>query len=70
MTAFGISENDMDFDTPKPVSKEDEKPWLTQAQFDAMKKSIAEGNANAVKIAMAKYKIKKEYSAQLNDLLK
>lgn len=70
MTAFGISENDMDFDTPKPVNKEEEKPWLTQGQFDAMKKSIADGNADAVKKAMAKYRIKKDYSTELNNLLK
>jgi len=49
---------------------QNEKPWLTDKQFAAMKKSIADGNGDAVKKAMVNYRIKKDYSTELNNLLK
>lgn len=48
---------------------QNEKPWLSDRQFAAMKKSISEGNKDAVRKAIANYRIKKSYSEELNNLL-
>ena len=46
-----------------------ELPWLSDKQFEEMKKAIADGKKAYVKAAMSKYKIKKEFKDHLNDLV-
>lgn len=51
---------------PVPV----DKPWLSDKQFAEMKKAISEGKKDAVIAALSKYKMKKEYKQELDNLLK
>jgi hypothetical protein len=46
-----------------------ELPWLSDKQFEGMKKAIADGQKDAVRGAMSKYRIKKEFKEQLNALM-
>lgn len=70
LLALEIDEDDDGNAASTPTPTQNEKPWLTDKQFEAMKKSIAEGNKDAVKKAMGNYRIKKDYSTELNNLLK
>lgn len=45
-------------------------PWLSDKQFAEMKKAISEGKKDAVIAALSKYKMKKEYKQELDNLLK
>lgn len=53
--------------TPEPTN---ELPWLSDKQFEAMKKAIEEGKKDMVKQSLAKYRIKKDYREELEKLLK
>jgi len=46
-----------------------ELPWLSDKQFDEMKKAIADGKKEAVKSAMDKYRIKKDFREELEKML-
>lgn len=52
------------------ANTQDEKPWLSDNKFRAMVKAIEMGGSDEVKKAMSNYKIRKDYSEQLNNLLK
>lgn len=70
LLALEIDEDDDGNAASTPTPPQNEKPWLSDSQFAAMKKSISEGNKDAVRKAMANYRIKKAYSEELNNLLK
>ena len=46
-----------------------ELPWLSDKQFDEMKKAITDGKKDAVKAAMDKYRIKKDFREELEKML-
>ena len=63
-----IDDSDIKHSDEIPVPAK-ELPWLSDKQFEGMKKAIADGQKDAVKGAMSKYKIKKEFKEQLNALM-
>lgn len=65
-----IDDTDVKHSEEIPVPAAAEKPWLSEKQFNEMKKAISEGKAIAVSQALGKYRIKKEYKQELDDLLK
>ena len=63
-----IDDTDIKHSDEIPVPAK-ELPWLSYMQFEGMKKAIADGQKDAVKSAMNKYKIKKEFKEQLSALM-
>jgi hypothetical protein len=64
-----IDDTDVKHSEEIPVPAK-ELPWLSDVQFAEMKKAISEGKVLAVKGALGKYRIKKEYKQELDSLLK
>jgi hypothetical protein len=63
-----IDDTDIKHSDEIPVPSK-ELPWLSDKQFEGMKKAIADGQKDAVKSALSKYRIKKEFREQLNALM-
>lgn len=49
--------------------KKDDRPWLTQKQYEAMVQFINAGNWQQVEAKLPNYKMKKEYKEALNELI-
>ena len=64
-----IDDADIKHSDEIPVPAKKELPWLSDKQFAEMKKAIADGKQDAVKSAMDKYRIKKEYREELEKML-
>ena len=62
--------DDADVKHSEEIPVPTDKPWLSDKQFAEMKKAISEGKKDAVKAALAKYRVKKEYKQELDNLLK
>lgn len=56
--------------SPAKQYVDDGKPWLTDVQFEAMKKAIEGGKSDDVIARMNDYKMKKIWREELNNLLK
>lgn len=54
---------------PKDQKTEDARPWLTDMLFDQVKNRIKSGELDAYEKADKAFKMKKEYRAQLKELL-
>ena len=62
--------DDADVKHSEEIPVPTDKPWLSDKQFAEMKKAISEGKKDAVKAALAKYRVKKEFKQELDNLLK
>ena len=76
MSAFGITDNSLDFDTTENTNKretetkkeypEDNRPWLTEKLLRVVLDRIATGDNEVAKKTFEAYKMKKEYKEQIN----
>lgn len=64
-----IDDADIKHSDEIPVPAKKELPWLSDKQFDEMKKAITDGKKDAVKAAMDKYRIKKDFREELEKML-
>jgi hypothetical protein len=64
-----IDDADIKHSDEIPVPAKKELPWLSDKQFDEMKKAITDGKKDAVKAAMGKYRIKKDFREELEKML-
>jgi hypothetical protein len=64
-----IDDADIKHSDEIPVPAKKELPWLSDKQFAEMKKAIADGKKDAVKAAMDKYRIKKDFREELEKML-
>ena len=62
--------DDTDVKHSEEIPVPTDKPWLSDKQFVEMKKAISEGKKDAVIAALSKYKMKKEFKQELDNLLK
>jgi hypothetical protein len=62
--------DDADVKHSEEIPVPTDKPWLSDKQFAEMKKAISEGKKDAVIAALSKYKMKKEFKQELDNLLK
>jgi hypothetical protein len=64
-----IDDADIKHSDEIPVPAKKELPWLSDKQFAEMKKAITDGKKDAVKTAMDKYRIKKDFREELEKML-
>jgi hypothetical protein len=64
-----IDDADIKHSDEIPVPAKKELPWLSDKQFAEMKKAITDGKKDAVKAAMDKYRIKKDFREELEKML-
>lgn len=64
-----IDDADIKHSDEIPVPAKKELPWLSDKQFDEMKKAITDGKKEAVIAAMGKYRIKKDFREELEKML-
>jgi hypothetical protein len=70
LLSLEIGDDDDGNNATAPTPQPNEKPWLTDKQFEAMKDTIAKGDKDSVKKAMGNYRMKKEFTTELTSLLK
>lgn len=76
MSAFGITDNSLDFDTTENTNKRetetkkeypaDERPWLSEKALTQVLDRIATGDSEVAKKTFDAFKMKKEYKDQIN----